>query len=74
MNDSTAWRRIDDELAGSLLEQRTLLMGGVLDEALGNRLCTGLMVLVGPRPPRRHPPLDQLARRLGARRCWRSAT
>ena len=51
MNDSTAWQRIDDELAGSLLEQRTLLMGGVLDEALGNRLCTGLMVLA-TRDPR----------------------
>src|SRR3954451_12192346 len=45
MSEGTAWGRIDDELASSLLEQRTLLMGGVLDEALGNRLCTGLMVL-----------------------------
>ena len=45
MSEATAWGRIDDELASSLLDQRTLLMGGVLDEALGNRLCTGLMVL-----------------------------
>jgi ATP-dependent Clp protease protease subunit len=44
-DDTTAWRRVDDELAGSLLDQRTLVMGGVLDEALGNRLCTGLLVL-----------------------------
>jgi ATP-dependent Clp protease protease subunit len=44
-DESTAWRRVDDELAGSLLDQRTLVMGGVLDEALGNRLCTGLLVL-----------------------------
>jgi ATP-dependent Clp protease protease subunit len=45
MSEATAWGRIDDELASSLLDQRTLVMGGVLDEALGNRLCTGLMVL-----------------------------
>jgi ATP-dependent Clp protease protease subunit len=51
MSDATAWGRIDDELASSLLQQRTLLMGGVLDEALGNRLCTGLMVL-SARDPR----------------------
>jgi ATP-dependent Clp protease protease subunit len=44
-DEHTAWRRIDDELAGSLLEQRTLVMGGVLDETLGNRLCNGLLVL-----------------------------
>src|SRR3954451_9411619 len=50
MSEGTAWGRIDDELASSLLDQRTLLMGGVLDEALGNRLWTGLMVL-SPRDP-----------------------
>jgi ATP-dependent Clp protease, protease subunit len=44
-DEHTAWRRIDDELAGSLLEERTLVMGGVLDETLGNRLCNGLLVL-----------------------------
>jgi ATP-dependent Clp protease, protease subunit len=44
-DDTTAWRRVDDELAGSLLDQRTLVMGGVLDEALGNRLANGLLVL-----------------------------
>jgi ATP-dependent Clp protease, protease subunit len=44
-DDNGAWRRVDDELAGALLDQRTLVMGGVLDEALGNRLCTGLLVL-----------------------------
>jgi ATP-dependent Clp protease protease subunit len=47
---SSAWRRVDDELAGSLLDQRTLVMGGVLDEALGNRLCTGLLVLSARNP------------------------
>jgi ATP-dependent Clp protease protease subunit len=44
-DEHTAWRRIDDELATSLLEQRTLVMGGVLDKTLGNRLCNGLLVL-----------------------------
>ena len=43
--DTTAWRRVDDELASSLLDQRTLVMGTALDEALGNRLCAGLLVL-----------------------------
>src|SRR3954447_11108554 len=51
MSEGTAWGRIDDELASSLLDQRTLLMGGVLDEAMGNRLSTGLMVL-SARDPR----------------------
>ncbi len=49
-DDTTAWSRIDDELASSLLDQRTLVMGGVLDEALGNRLCTGLFVLSSRNP------------------------
>jgi ATP-dependent Clp protease protease subunit len=42
---------IDDDLARSLLEQRTLVMSGVLDEAMGNRLSTGLLVL-SARDPR----------------------
>jgi ATP-dependent Clp protease, protease subunit len=50
-DDTTAWRRVDDELAGSLLDQRTLVMGTALDEALGNRLCAGLLVL-SARDPR----------------------
>jgi ATP-dependent Clp protease, protease subunit len=50
MSDDTTWSRIDDELARSLLEQRTLVMGGVLDEELGNRLCTGLVVLSAQDP------------------------
>ena len=37
-DEHTAWRRIDDELASSLLDQRTLVMGGVLDETLENWL------------------------------------
>ncbi|MGI8523543.1 MAG: ClpP family protease [Nocardioides sp.] len=45
MTDQPTRTRLDDELAGSLLEQRTLLMDGVLDEALGARLSTGLLVL-----------------------------
>lgn len=45
MSEDTGASRIDDELARTLLEQRTLVMGGVLDETLGNRLCSGLLVL-----------------------------
>jgi ATP-dependent Clp protease protease subunit len=50
-NDHTTGSAIDDDLARSLLEQRTLVMSGVLDEALGNRLTTGLLVL-STRDPR----------------------
>jgi ATP-dependent Clp protease protease subunit len=46
MSDDHSHRTaIDDDLARSLLEQRTLVMAGVLDEAMGNRLSTGLLVL-----------------------------
>lgn len=37
--------RVDDELATRLLHQRILLMGTALDEALGNRLCSALLLL-----------------------------
>lgn len=50
-DDHTLRSAIDDDLARSLLEQRTLVMTGVLDEALGNRLSTGLLVL-SARDPR----------------------
>src|SRR4051794_28189268 len=36
---------VDDDLERSLMEQRTLGMSGVLDEPLGNRLTTALLVL-----------------------------
>jgi ATP-dependent Clp protease protease subunit len=51
MNDDTRPSAIDDDLARSLLEQRTLVMTGVLDETLGNRLSTGLLML-SARDPR----------------------
>jgi ATP-dependent Clp protease protease subunit len=44
-DDDTSPSRIDDDLARSLLEQRTLMMSGVLDARLGNRLTNGLLVL-----------------------------
>jgi ATP-dependent Clp protease, protease subunit len=50
-DDDTSPSRIDDDLARSLLEQRTLMMSGVLDERLGNRLTNGLLVLA-QRDPR----------------------
>jgi ATP-dependent Clp protease protease subunit len=50
-DDQTPRSVIDDDLARSLLEQRTLVMTGVLDEAMGNRLSTGLLVL-STRDPR----------------------
>jgi ATP-dependent Clp protease protease subunit len=51
MSDDTTRTAVDDDLARSLLEQRTLVMSGVLDEAMGNRLSTGLLVL-SARDPR----------------------
>jgi ATP-dependent Clp protease, protease subunit len=50
-DDHTPRSAVDDDLARSLLEQRTLVMTGVLDEELGNRLSTGLLVL-SARDPR----------------------
>jgi ATP-dependent Clp protease, protease subunit len=50
-DDATRPSAVDDDLARGLLEQRTLVMGGVLDEAMGNRLTTGLLVL-SARDPR----------------------
>ena len=42
--------RVDDDLTRRLLDQRTLLLGGALDETLGNRICTGLLVLATDDP------------------------
>jgi ATP-dependent Clp protease protease subunit len=50
-DDPTRPSAVDDDLARSLLEQRTLVLSGVLDDALGNRLTTGLLVL-SARDPR----------------------
>jgi ATP-dependent Clp protease, protease subunit len=44
-DDRTHRNAVDDDLARSLLEQRTLVMTGVLDDALGHRLSTGILVL-----------------------------
>ena len=44
-DDRTHRSWVDDDLARSLLEQRTLVMTGVLDDALGHRLSTGILVL-----------------------------
>lgn len=51
MSDETRPSAVDDDLARNLLEQRTLVMSGVLDEALGNRLSTGMLML-SARDPR----------------------
>ncbi|MBA2464682.1 MAG: ATP-dependent Clp protease proteolytic subunit, partial [Nocardioidaceae bacterium] len=37
--------RLDDDLARRLLDQRTVVLGSVLDETVGNRLCSALMML-----------------------------
>jgi ATP-dependent Clp protease protease subunit len=37
--------RVDDELTTRLMHQRILLMGTALDEPLGNRLCSALLLL-----------------------------
>ncbi len=44
--------RVDDELTTRLLHQRILVMGTALDEALGNRLCSALLLLAAEDPDR----------------------
>ncbi len=44
--------RVDDELTTRLLQQRILVMGTALDEALGNRLCSALLLLAAEDPDR----------------------
>ena len=47
MTDTT---RLDDDLARRLLDQRTILLGSVLDEAVGNRVCSALVTLATEHP------------------------
>ena len=44
--------RLDDELTTRLLHHRVLVMGTELDEALGNRLCSALLLLAADDPGR----------------------
>ncbi|MBA3782696.1 MAG: ATP-dependent Clp protease proteolytic subunit [Nocardioides sp.] len=44
MTDNTT-TRLDDDLARRLLDQRTVVLGSVLDETIGNRLCSALVML-----------------------------
>jgi ATP-dependent Clp protease protease subunit len=44
--------RVDDELTTRLLHQRILVMGTALDEALGNRLTSSLLLLAAEDPDR----------------------
>lgn len=41
---------LDDSLARRLLDHRTLVMGTALDERLGGRLCSGLLLLAADDP------------------------
>lgn len=52
MTDTTPPPRLDDELTTRLLHQRTLVLGTTLDEALGNRLCSALLLLAAEDPDR----------------------
>ncbi|MBN9376393.1 MAG: ATP-dependent Clp protease proteolytic subunit [Cellulomonas sp.] len=44
--------RVDDALTTRLLQHRILVMGTALDEALGNRLCSALLLLAAEDPDR----------------------
>ncbi len=50
MTDTPPRSSLDDELTSRLLQHRILLMGTALDEALGNRLCTALLLLAADDP------------------------
>lgn len=50
MATDTTTLTIDDELQRRLLDQRTLLLGTALDESLGNRLCSAVMLLSAQDP------------------------
>lgn len=50
MAETTATTRFDDDLARRLLDQRTILLGSVLDEVVGNRICTALVTLATDEP------------------------
>jgi ATP-dependent Clp protease protease subunit len=47
MTDTTP---LDDDLARRLLDQRTILLGSVLDETVGNRICSALVMLATEKP------------------------
>jgi ATP-dependent Clp protease protease subunit len=46
----TTTTRLDDDLARRLLDQRTILLGSVLDEVVGNRICSALVTLATENP------------------------
>ena len=49
--DQTTYRPgVDDELTTRLLHRRILLLGSALDETLGNRLCSSLLLLAADDP------------------------
>lgn len=48
--DHTPTPLLDDDLGRRLLDQRTLLLGSALDETLGNRLTTAMLLLAGDDP------------------------
>ncbi|CAM5785962.1 ClpP family protease [Cellulomonas persica] len=52
MSETTTKTEYDEVLAQRLLHQRVLLMGTALDEQLGNRLCSALLVLAAEDPHR----------------------
>lgn len=47
---SDTFTKLDDELTRRLLEQRTIMLGSALDEVVGNRICSALMLLGAEQP------------------------
>ncbi|CAL8973615.1 ATP-dependent Clp protease proteolytic subunit 1 [Cellulomonas sp. T2.31MG-18] len=50
MDETTYRPGVDDELTTRLLHRRILLLGSALDETLGNRLCSSLLLLAADDP------------------------
>ena len=50
MDETTYRPGVDDELTTRLLHRRILLLGSTLDETLGNRLCSSLLLLAADDP------------------------
>ncbi|MCA0438796.1 MAG: ATP-dependent Clp protease proteolytic subunit [Austwickia sp.] len=50
MTEDAPPSRLDDDIARRLLGQRILIMGTALDETLGNRLCTAMLLLSSDDP------------------------
>lgn len=50
MDETTYRSGVDDELTTRLLHRRILLLGSALDETLGNRLCSSLLLLAADDP------------------------